>query len=209
MNQPNEPRFDIAPAISIFSDKPRMKPATRVPFILFGVALAMLAADGYRKPPQAVLDILNSPSTPTLSLNPTTTYAIQGSPVRYPPIAELAMPMRRLAGIRINPLTNGLHNATFNSSLILRRIREGTQIKIVLPPKSEAKCRPLEPQWQALRLHQLHRKGHRYLGRRSGHRQDSSHRGHQSQRRLRSHWRARRQWTRRRPGRRRRPVARR
>ncbi len=94
----------------------------------------MFGADGYQKPPQAIMDILNSPSTPTLALNPTNTYAMQGSPVRYPPIAELAMPMRRLAGIRINPLTNGLHNAYFNSSLTLRKVPEGTEVKIALPP---------------------------------------------------------------------------
>ena len=111
-----------------------MKSASAAPFLLLGVGLAAFGADGYQKPPQAVLDILNSPSTPTLTLNPTNTYAMQGAPVRYPPIAELAMPMRRLAGIRINPLTNGLHNATFNSSLTLRKIPEGTEIKVALPP---------------------------------------------------------------------------
>src|SRR5580692_7835191 len=111
-----------------------MKPATKAPFLLISAALAVFGADGYQKPPQAVMDILNSPSTPTLAINPTHTYAVQLSPVRYPPIAELAMPMRRLAGIRINPLTNGLHNAYFNSTLVLRKIPEGTEIKIVLPP---------------------------------------------------------------------------
>ena len=111
-----------------------MKPAIRVPLVLLGATLVLFGADGYQKPPQAVMDILNSPSTPTLTLNPTNTYAMQGAPVRYPPIAELAMPMRRLAGIRINPLTNGLHNAYFNSSLTLRKIPEGTEIKIALPP---------------------------------------------------------------------------
>src|SRR5580700_3027025 len=111
-----------------------MKPAARTSFVLVGVAMVMFGADGYQKPPQVIMDILNSPATPTLTLNPTNTYAMQGAPVRYPPIAELAMPMRRLAGIRINPLTNGLHNAYFNSSLTLRKIPEGTEIKIALPP---------------------------------------------------------------------------
>ena len=120
-----------------------MKPAATAPFILLGVSLAIFGADGYRKPPQAVLDILNSPATPTLILNPTNTFAMQGAPVRYPPIAELAMPMRRLAGIRINPLTNGLHNATFNSSLTLRKIPEGAEIKIALPPNPKLST----PRW--------------------------------------------------------------
>ena len=111
-----------------------MKPATKAPFVLITVALAIFGADGYQKPPKAVMDILNSPTTPTLTLSPTHAYAMQGRPVRYPPIAELAQPMRRLAGIRINPLTNGLHNATFNSSLTLRKVPEGNEIKVVLPP---------------------------------------------------------------------------
>ena len=120
-----------------------MKPATRASFVLIGTALAIFGADGYRKPPKVVLDILNAPSTPTLTLNPTHTYAMQGAPVRYPPIAELAEPMRRLAGIRINPLTNGLHNATFNSSLTLRKVPEGTEIKVALPPNPKLST----PRW--------------------------------------------------------------
>jgi hypothetical protein len=91
-------------------------------------------ADTYQKPPKAIEDILNSATTPTLSLSPNHAYAIQGSPVRYPPISELSEPMLRLAGIRINPKTNGLHNTTFQSSLLLRKIPEGTETKIVLPP---------------------------------------------------------------------------
>ena len=89
-------------------------------------ALATWGAEVYRKPPQAVLDILNAPMTPALSISPTRDFAMQGAPVRNPPIAELEAPMLRLAGIRINPKTNGLHNTTFNTTLSLRRIPEGT-----------------------------------------------------------------------------------
>ena len=53
---------------------------------------------------------------------------MQGAPVRNPPIAELSQPMLRLAGIRINPASNGLHNTTFNTTLTLRKIPEGTEI---------------------------------------------------------------------------------
>jgi len=111
-----------------------MKPARNASLVLCLAALALAAAETYQKPPQAVLDALNAPTTPTLSLSPTRDFALQGSPVRYPPIAELSQPMLRLAGQRINPKTNGLHNATFNSSLTLRKIPEGTEIKIDLPP---------------------------------------------------------------------------
>src|ERR1044071_6191762 len=110
-----------------------MKLATKASLVLFLAAIASPAAVTYQKPPKIVQDVLNSPTTPALSLSPTRTFAIQGSPVRYPPIAELSQPMLRLAGQRINPKTNGLHNATFNSSLTLRRISDGSEIKVDLP----------------------------------------------------------------------------
>jgi dipeptidyl aminopeptidase/acylaminoacyl peptidase len=89
------------------------------------------------------MDILNAPATPTLSLSPSRAFAMQGSPVRYPPIAELSEPMLRLAGVRINPKTNGLHNDTFNTDLTIRKIPEGTEIKVVVPPNS----RLTMPRW--------------------------------------------------------------
>ena len=102
--------------------------------MLFLPALLLFGAEPYRKPPKAVLDVLNSRPTPALALSATRTYAVEGQPVRNPPIAELAQPMLRLAGLRINPKTNGLHNTTFNSSMLLRKIPEGTEIKVELPP---------------------------------------------------------------------------
>src|SRR5262245_29276424 len=111
-----------------------MKNARKGSLLLLFCALTLLGAEVYRKPPQAVLDILNAPVTPGLSLSPTREFAMQGAPVRNPPISEVAAPMLRLAGIRINPRTNGLHNATFNTTLSLRRIPDGTEIKVDLPP---------------------------------------------------------------------------
>ncbi|HEY1341159.1 MAG TPA: hypothetical protein VGF59_26795 [Bryobacteraceae bacterium] len=111
-----------------------MTSATKATSLLFLASALALAADTYQKPPKAVLDVLNSPPTPTLAVSATRAYAMQGSPVRYPPIAELAEPMLRLAGQRINPKTNGLHNDTFNTSLVVRKLPEGTEIPVQTPP---------------------------------------------------------------------------
>jgi len=113
-----------------------MKPVIKASILLGLSTLVLLGADAlkYQKPPKAVLDVLNSPPTPALTLSPTRTYAAQGQPERNPPIAELSQPMLRLAGVRINPKTNGLHNTVFNTSLTLRKIPEGTEIKLDLPP---------------------------------------------------------------------------
>src|SRR5215472_11659210 len=111
-----------------------MRQAIKTSLLVTFPALLIWSADTYQKPSQAVLAVLNAPPTPALSFSPTRTFAVQGQPVRNPPIAELAQPMLRLAGLRINPKTNGLHNSTFNSSLSLRKIPEGTEIKVDLPP---------------------------------------------------------------------------
>src|SRR5207237_655357 len=103
-------------------------------FLLLLPALLLCGAERYRKPPKTVLDVLNSQTTPTLTINSARTFAMQGQPVRYPPIAELAQPMLRIAGMRINPKTNGLHNTTFHSSITLRRIPDGAEVKVDLPP---------------------------------------------------------------------------
>ena len=111
-----------------------MKPIHKTFSLLPLAALTLLfGAETYQKPPKAVLDVFNAPTTPALVLSPTHDFALDAQPVVYPPIAELAEPMLRIAGMRINPKTNGLHNVTFASSLKLGKIPEGTEIAVALP----------------------------------------------------------------------------
>ena len=111
-----------------------IKPINRTLSLLGLSALALFGAETYQKPSKTVLDVFNAPTTPVLALSPTHDFALAAQPVVYPPIAELAEPMLRIAGMRINPKTNGLHNTTFASSLKLRKIPEGTEIAVALPP---------------------------------------------------------------------------
>src|SRR3954465_2262978 len=111
-----------------------MQAAAKAPILIFAAVFAGSAAETYQKPPKVVLDALNAPATPTLSISPTCTHALQVRAVRNPSIAELSQPMLRLAGQRINPKTNGLHNTTFHNSLTIRKLPEGAEIKVDLPP---------------------------------------------------------------------------
>jgi dipeptidyl aminopeptidase/acylaminoacyl peptidase len=88
----------------------------------------------YQKPPQAVLDVLNAPAPAQMSINATRDHGLIYEPVRYPPIAELAQPMLRLAGVRINPATNGPHNPGRVTNLVLKRLSDGRETKVVTPP---------------------------------------------------------------------------
>ena len=112
--------------------------------ILIAALAAMVAAQqGYKKPPQDVLDILIAAVTPTASVSPARDTMLLSTGLRYPPIADLAQPMLRLAGLRINPNSNGPHRYQYAVALTLKRISDGSEIKIDLPPG--AKISP--PQW--------------------------------------------------------------
>lgn len=79
----------------------------RTALLLMLTASLASAQTTYRQPPQVVKDILDVPPPPTLSVNPTRTHALSIQSARNPSIADVAEPMLRLAGLRINPKTNG------------------------------------------------------------------------------------------------------
>jgi len=101
---------------------------------LLVITTSTLAGEtNYQKPPQEVLDVLNAPLTPTISVSPHRDYAILMQPVRYPSIKEVAQPMLRLAGIRIDSNTNGMHLAGNVTSFTLKRLSDGADIKLNVP----------------------------------------------------------------------------
>jgi dipeptidyl aminopeptidase/acylaminoacyl peptidase len=129
------------------SNRDSLSPS-RVRSLLSLCALVLLVASvaagqGYRKPPQAVLDVLDSPVTPSVSISPAHDRILLATGVRYPPISDLAQPMLRLAGYRINPNTNGPHLAPYFVALSVKRIADGVETKVELPPGARASS----PQW--------------------------------------------------------------
>jgi dipeptidyl aminopeptidase/acylaminoacyl peptidase len=117
----------------------------KIVILLSVTALVLSAAETYQKPPKPILDVMNAPVTPTLQLSPTRDFALQSQTIPYPPIAELAEPMLRIAGMRINPKTNGLHNVVFLTGLTLRKIPSGAEVPLQLPPGA----RILGPRWSS------------------------------------------------------------
>src|SRR5438067_3211706 len=97
----------------------------------------------YMKPPQAILDVLNAPEPPQVSLSPTRDMMLMSSQLRYPPIADVAAPMLRLAGSRIDPATNGPHRAQYSVALSLKKIADGAETKIALPTNAKVSL----PRW--------------------------------------------------------------
>src|SRR5688572_10813588 len=109
------------------------------PLLTAVVALLLLvvhvnAQQGYKKPPKEVLDILNAPVTPEASVSPTRDNMLLRKALRYPPLADLAQPMLRLAGRRINPASNSPHRLQYSVGLTLKRIEDGSEVQIQVPP---------------------------------------------------------------------------
>ena len=115
---------------------------TRTLVVLCLVALMVggvaAAADRptYQKPPKVVSDVLESAPTPAVSVSPTRDRLLEVEGVRHPSIADLAAPMLRLAGLRINPATNGRHHPNRGVGLTLVTIADGKSIKLKTPLKA-------------------------------------------------------------------------
>ncbi len=87
----------------------------------------------YRTPPQAIVDILDAPPLPDAQLSPTRDIVALLERRAMPPLAELAQPMLRLAGSRIDPDTNGPHRQQTQTGLLLKRVADGSERRVALP----------------------------------------------------------------------------
>ena len=87
----------------------------------------------YQKPPKVIADVLESPAPPTTIVSPTRDRVLVIESLRQPPISDLAAPMLRIAGLRINPVTNGRHHPPHHVGYSVITIATGKQIKLATP----------------------------------------------------------------------------
>jgi len=120
---------------------------TVVPFIM--TARAGTSGDSlqtkteWQIPPKEILEVLRAPKLPWVWTAPTGEYLLLADPVLYPPLAELAAPMHKLAGIRVNPANNSYHGWHGGTSPRLVRIGDGATTQLNLPAEAEV----LEVEW--------------------------------------------------------------
>ncbi|MFB3854889.1 MAG: prolyl oligopeptidase family serine peptidase [Vicinamibacterales bacterium] len=100
-------------------------------------AQAKPGSGGYLTPPKAIVDILDARPTPMTVLSPTNTHVAIVERRSMPTIADLAEPMLRLGGTRINPKTNGPHiTSGAMYAIALKRVSDGAETKVVVPPNA-------------------------------------------------------------------------
>lgn len=110
---------------------------------LFVLPTVALSQGSYKLPPKEVLDVLNAPVNPNISISPTHERIAMLEPLRYPPISEFAQPMLRIAGQRINPVTNAQSRQAYSVSLKFKPISGGSETAVGLP----AGAKIVSPQW--------------------------------------------------------------
>ena len=97
------------------------------------VAAPVLAQEGYRLPPQDIVDIVDAAPSPWTSLSPSRDTLLLMHRESLPPVAEMARPMERLAGMRLDAATNGRHGPRSIIGLSLMDLERGDERDIRLP----------------------------------------------------------------------------
>ncbi|NML63615.1 prolyl oligopeptidase family serine peptidase [Hymenobacter sp. RP-2-7] len=115
-----------------------------VPILLLLAAPAMAQETNYHEPPAALRDLLLAPPTPRVSLagngQTLAILAVQD----FPTVAELSQPELRLAGLRLNPRTNGPSRASYAVGLSFKQLPGGAEKPVTGLP---AQARISSPSW--------------------------------------------------------------
>ncbi len=99
----------------------------------------------WKSPDDDILKVLHAPQLPRASVSPTGSHLLLTDRIQYPPLSELAGPMLKLAGIRVNPKNNYYHGQHGGTSPRIQRISDGKVTQIRIPDGAEV----VETQWAA------------------------------------------------------------
>ncbi len=101
--------------------------------LTFAPAARSDQVETWRQPSQHILDVLHADDLPVARPSPTGDVLALVKSLRYPPLADLAAPMLPLAGVRINPRTNGRHVERSYVAATLKWVADGREQTLDLP----------------------------------------------------------------------------
>ena len=103
--------------------------------VQYGQTRQTSASSGYLTPPKVIVDMLDAPPTPGLIVGPDHKIVALLYRRSMPTIAELAEPIHRIAGARINPKTNGRQQRGGSViGITIKSLADGTETKVATPP---------------------------------------------------------------------------
>ena len=97
----------------------------------------MQPANAWKSPPADLMEVLHAPQLPRVWTAPSGEHMLLADPVLYPPLAELGGSMHKLAGMRVNPATNGYHGQHGGTAPRLVRVEGGATSPLALPADAE------------------------------------------------------------------------
>jgi dipeptidyl aminopeptidase/acylaminoacyl peptidase len=92
--------------------------------------LSVIAQTAYQNPPKAIADLVNAPSTPSVSFSKNGDWMMLLERADNPSIEELSKPELRIAGLRINPATSGPSRGRGVENVKIKMTRGGEEIQI-------------------------------------------------------------------------------
>jgi dipeptidyl aminopeptidase/acylaminoacyl peptidase len=90
----------------------------------------------YLLPPPNIVAAFDAPPPPQEMLSPTRHVMALTYHKGQPDIADLAAPVLRLAGARVNPSTFGPQRTPLIHAITLKRIADGAEVKVAVPPSA-------------------------------------------------------------------------
>ncbi|QIA10016.1 S9 family peptidase [Draconibacterium halophilum] len=92
---------------------------------------------GYQKPPKEILELIDAPAVPSAVFDAKNENIVLLHRNQFKSIAELSEPELRLAGLRINPVTNIGSRTRYYSHISLMKVGESEEIEVGNVPTSE------------------------------------------------------------------------
>ncbi len=101
-------------------------------FVFATTGSPAFAQDGvrYQTPPQSILDLIDAPTTPTVSFTRSGKIALLYERPDFPTISDVSQPVVGLAGLRLNPLNTSSAVASGSTSISVRDVTTGVERKI-------------------------------------------------------------------------------
>ena len=101
--------------------------------VAFAISPVISAQEPYKLPPKEVIDIVDAPPTPLVSMSPSDDTMALIERESMPTIAYLSEPLLRIAGMRITPAYNSRQVLSFSTGLSLKDMKTGLVRKVALP----------------------------------------------------------------------------
>ncbi|WP_026897909.1 alpha/beta hydrolase family protein [Daejeonella oryzae] len=89
----------------------------------------------YQTPPQSIIDLVDAPTTPEIKLNSDGSWMLLLQKPGLPPISEVAQPELRIAGLRINPATNGQSRSAYFNGIKLKSVKKNEEFEFTGLPE--------------------------------------------------------------------------